>query len=256
VDVYRGAGGSALSSGTAGDCTGASCPLWDTAAHLDAYDVVLLGCEGSEYLQTKPPAALQAMHDWIYAGGQLFGAHWQDAWLSHGPSDFAGLATWVDGGASGAPGPFRINGSFPRGSVFRTWGEAIGIADADGGVAIAPADVATSVAAVSDNAVAWILDDSTATPDGGAGHVKAFSFSPPYARDAGPALIGCGRATLTDVHPGGPVPVSTVPSGCAGGGHSPEEKALEYLFFRQFDPAGPICGGCPPPPPIPPADGG
>jgi hypothetical protein len=52
--------------------------------------------------------------------------------------------------------------------------------------------------------------------------------------------------------------VSPVPSQCPGGGLNAEGKALEYLFFRQFDPPTSACGGCPPPPPPPPPplDGG
>jgi hypothetical protein len=258
VDVYRGVGGADLTGdGGAGDCTGTSCPLWDTAAHLDAYEIILLGCEGGDNLQTKPATALQAMHDWVAAGGKLFGVHSQDVWLSHGPADFADVATWIDGGASGATGPFRINQSFPRGIQFRNWASGIGVADPDGGLPLLPSDVATSVGSVKSTAVPWILDESTSAPDGGEGNAKALSFSPPSAVDGGrAALVGCGRATLTDIHPGGTSAVTTVPSQCPAGGLNAEGKALEYLFFRQFDPPTPACGGCPPPPPTPPPDGG
>jgi hypothetical protein len=261
VDVYRGVGGAGFAGATAGDCTGTSCPLWDTPANLSAYDVVLLGCEGGENLQTKPASAIQTMHDWLMGGGKLFGVHYQDVWLSHGPADVMKLATWidgVDGGASGGSGPFSINTGFPGGALFREWSQATGAADVYGDIPITPADVATSVSAVESPARAWIFDQSTAVPDGAIseGNVKALSVALPYTADAEAATLGCGNATLTDIHPGGTVAVSPLPSACPAGGLSAEEKALEFLFFEQVAPQLPGCSGCPPPPPPPPFDGG
>jgi hypothetical protein len=254
VHLYRGVGGSSFAGIVAGDCSGTSCPLWDSPASLDAYDLLLLGCEGDANLQTKSAAAFQSMHDWLLKGGTLFGVHSQDAWLSHGPADLQSLATWVDGGASGAPGPFRINAVFPRALTLRQWGTATGVVDADGGIALAPGDVATSVSAVTGPAVAWIFDESTAQLDGStpAGNVKALSIALPYPIDGGPVPQACGRATLTDIHPGGAAVISSVPSGCPAGGLSAEEKVLEFLLFNEFALRYPICSGCPPPPPPPP----
>ena len=130
--------------------------------------------------------------------------------------------------------------------------------EASVGLPLSPSDVATSVGTVKITAVSWILDESTSTLDGGEGNAKALSVRLPYTPDGGPAVLGCGRATLTDIHPGGTSAVSPVPSQCPGGGLNAEGKALEYLFFRQFDPPTSACGGCPPPPPPPPPplDGG
>jgi hypothetical protein len=70
VEVFKGAavGGlgtisaPGLSAGTAGDCSGdGGCSLWNTKADLERYDLVLLSCEGTEDLQTKPPQAIQTM---------------------------------------------------------------------------------------------------------------------------------------------------------------------------------------------------
>ena len=214
----------------AGDCTGSSCPLWAAPASLAAYDLVLLGCEGAANLQTKPAGALQAMHDWLSSGGRLFGVHSQDVWLAAGPGDFPLLATWVDGGASGAPGPFRIDTTFPKGLNFRNWSEAVGASDGDGGVVLASGDVATSVAAVQPPARAWIHDESTAGPDGSAGYVKALSVEVATSIDAG-EQPACGVAVLTDIHPGGTVALSPLPGACPTGPLGAEEKVLEFLLF-------------------------
>jgi hypothetical protein len=260
VSVYRGVGGADLPDGGAGDCSGDGCALWATPTSLDAYDAVLLGCEGGENLQTKPSPAMQSMHDWLAAGGRFFGVHSQDAWFSHGPSDFQRIASWVDGGASGAPGPFQISAAFPLGQVLGKWAQNTGAADADGAVPLVPQDVATSVSAVDAGAVAWIHDESTAAlVDGSvfAGNVKALTVTVPSATDAGSeeAPAACGRAVLTDIHPGGTALLSPIPSACTGAGLSAEEKILEFLFFQEFMVSTPSCGGCPPPPPwSPPGD--
>jgi hypothetical protein len=263
VSVYRGVGGADLSNGTPGDCSGALCPLWSTTASLDAFDVLLLGCEGGENLQTKPASAIQSMHDWLTSGGKLFGVHSQDTWFASGPADFRSVATWVDGPEAGAAGPFQIDVTSVRGHMFSQWASAVGILDADGGLPLLAQDVATSVSGVNGkNVVGWIHDVSTAgLVDGSTfgGNVKGLSIGiPPSVFDGGaeepPAQ--CGRAALTDIHPGGTAPRSPIPSTCAGLGLTPEERALEFLFFDEFTPAISGCGACLPPPPPPPEQGG
>jgi hypothetical protein len=262
VSVYRGVGGADLSNGTPDDCTGALCPLWSTTASLDAFDVLLLGCEGGANLQTKPASAIQSMHDWLTSGGKLFGVHSQDTWFASGPADFQSVATWVDGSEAGGAGPFQIDATSVRGHMFLQWASAVGILDPDGGLPLLAQDVATSVSGVNGrNVVRWIHDVSTAgLVDGSAfaGNVKALSIGiPSGAVDGGevePPL--CGRAVLSDIHPGGTAPRSPIPSTCAGLGLTPEEKALEFLFFDDFSPAISGCNDCPPPPPPPPQQGG
>jgi hypothetical protein len=259
VSVYRGVGGADLPDGGAGDCTGSGCALWATPSSLDAYDAVLLGCEGGENLQTKPALAMQSMHDWLAAGGRFFGVHSQDAWFSRGPADFQRVASWVDGGASGATGPFQISEAIPVGQLLAKWAQGVGAADADGGVPLVPQDVATSVSAVDAGTVAWIHDESTATlVDGVAfpGNVKALTLTVPSATGVGSSegTSACGGALLTDIHPGGTALLSPIPSACTRAGLSAEEKVLEFLFFREFlalEVPVPVCECPPPPPPSP-----
>ena len=261
VSVYRGVGGADLSNGAPGDCTGALCPLWSTTASLDAFDVLLLGCEGGENLQTKPASAIQSMHDWLTSGGKLFGVHSQDTWFANGPADFQSVATWVDGPEAGAAGPFQIDTTSVRGHMFLQWASAVGILDSDGGLPLLGQDVATSVSGVTGTTVGWIHDVSTAGLVSGsafAGNVKALTIGIPRGVvDGGVEETAqvCGRAVLTDIHPGGTAPRSPIPSSCAGLGLTPEEKALEFLFFDDFIPPMPACD-CPPPPPPPPDQGG
>ncbi len=248
VDVYQGLGatgaGAPLSSGTAGDCTTDGCPLWSSTASLAAYDSVLLGCECGENNQTKPAASLTAMHDYLAQGGTVFATHSQATWFKNGPADFQGVANWTDGPASGATGPFAVDTSYPGGNGLRNWLAGIDAGDRAGVVPLVPADVSTSVTTVNlQTASRWIYDESP-VPDGGgaiSGNVKALSFNGSRGLpDAGESVNHCGSAYFTDIHAAGGQAVqdttgdaAAVPAACDGGPMTPEEKALEYLFFYQ-----------------------
>ena len=266
VDVYQGLGASGpaapLSGATAGDCTTSACPLWSSEGSLAAYDAVLLGCECAENDQTKPAAAMQALHDWLGHGGLVFATHSQATWFKNGPADFQAVASWVDGPASGAAGPFAVDATTEKGMAFLQWLTDVGAAAGNGTVSLDPVDVSTSVTSVSGASFEWIDDTSTAPEDGSplSGNVKAFSFETPLA--SAPTAI-CGRAYFTDVHPGGGQALTdpsadgggpaAIPEACDGGPLTAEEMALEFLLFERG-----ICVDDTEPPPLPPcpADGG
>jgi hypothetical protein len=253
VDVYQGLGatgaGAALSSGIAGDCTTAACPLWSSKQALEAYDEVFLGCECGEHDETKPAASLQAMHDWLDEGGRVLAIHSQTTWFKNGPADFQSIANWTSGPASGAAGPFVVNTSSAQGAFFETWLANIGGAGANGVVTLDPADVSTSVTTVGPGAIPWINDSATAADGGGAdsGNVKAFSTQVPIGSanaESGAASTFCGAIHVSDIHPGGGRAVedansdgagvpAAVPGACRVRSLSAGEMALEYLLFNQ-----------------------
>ena len=88
----------------------------------------------------------------------------------------------------------------------------------------------------------WIYDESP-VPDGGgaiSGNVKALSFRGHRVlpADAGEGVNSCGSAYFTDIHAAGGLALedttgdaAAVPAACDGGPMTPEEMALEYLFF-------------------------
>jgi hypothetical protein len=270
VDVYQGLGaagtGAPLSGGVAGDCTTDACPLWSAKPSLEYYDSVLLGCECSENDQTKPPASMLALHDWLGEGGSVFATHSQATWFKNGPADFQAVAGWVDGPASGDLGPFAVATTSAKSMAFQQWLTHVGAIGVNGQVLLDPADVSTSVTTVAPIATAWIDGPSTAPEAGGAvsGDVKAFSFVTPIP-DAGPAP-SCGKVYFTDIHAGGgqaiedpdadaPGTPAAVPGACDGGPLTLEEEALEFLFFEKNS----LCvSEMEPPalPPCPPSDGG
>jgi hypothetical protein len=249
LDVYQGVGGSGLSSGTAGDCTTSSCPLWATKQDLEYYDIAVLACEGGENTQTKTPAEMQNMHDWLDEGGKMFATHFHYVWFKDGPSDFQNAATWLGTSGGDEAGNYDIDTTFPKGQVLHDWLANIG--DLSGNQ-IALTGVANSVSTVKAPTQRWIYDSSTSnvkylsllTPVGG------MPASGDAGNETGPAY--CGKAVFSDLHAGGvgiPLPIPSG-GGCtlSTGPLTPQEAALEFLFF---DLSACVSSESQPPPPPP-----
>jgi hypothetical protein len=239
-----GGGPPGLSGGTAGDCTTSSCPLWSTKADLEAYDLVLFACEGEENLQSKPAAAMQAVHDWLDEGGKVFATHYHYVWFKNGPADFAKTANWLGNSLGDGQGQYPVDTSFPKGKILHDWLTGIG---AMPGGTLALNGVATSVSTVNAPTNRWVYDSSNSntkymsflTPIGGL-PLKSGETTPGY----------CGKAVFSDLHAGG-MPAGDIPAACGtAGALTPQEQALEFLFF---DLSACVANESVPPPPPPPS---
>jgi hypothetical protein len=241
LDIYRGVAaasgsmfdaGPGLSSGRAGDCTRASCPLWASKASLERYDAIFLSCEGDPYSASKPPAAIQAMHDWLNEGGRLLATHSQSVWFQSGPADFQNIAVWKAFSAAIASGAYSIDMSFIQGKLFQTW-----LDDLD-----AATQASISLSAVSDTIASWnvgsgsrwIYDPGPANPPADAALTydpKILSFRTPVGGVPGDAgRQYCGEAVFTDVH-AGTTPSGDLPGACQTGPLTAQERALEFFVF-------------------------
>jgi hypothetical protein len=237
VDVYSGSGTTTapgLTGGTAGDCTTSSCPLWSSRAALERYDLVLLGCEGGEYADTKPAASVQAMHDWLVEGGKVLATHFEYTWFKNGPADFQNVATWLGASSGTGQGTFGINTTFPKGDDFYN-----GLADAGslsgGGIALNGVANSVSIADASASVNGWIYGSQRSD-------ARYLTFTTPVGG-------ACGKVAFTDVHYGG-TPTGSVPGTCPTSSLlSPVQKALELLFF---DLSACVSDDAMPAPPTPP----
>jgi hypothetical protein len=232
LDIYKGNAfvGSApgVTGGTAGDCTGSSCPLWQSKGSLEGYDIVLLACEGSEFPASKPQSALTAMHDWLDEGGKVFATHYHYYWFEDGPADFKGVANWGNTGivdAAFGAGSYTIDTSFAGGMTFDAWLGNVGALNTDGTITLS--GVASSIDTVNAPTLRWIYGGQVDT-------TKYLSFGTPVggvASNGGDSTkTYCGKAVLTDLH-AGDAPTGDVPGSCSGGALTAQEKALEFLFF-------------------------
>jgi hypothetical protein len=234
LDVYKGLptsviaglsiGAPGLSSGTAGDCTSTSANcVWNSKSSLEAYDLVLLACQGSTYDTAVDAgtaganvttAAKQAMHDWLAEGGKVFATHYHYTWFMNGPSDFQGIATWLGSSSANGQGTYTVETSFPKAQDLETELADAGLTTSGG---LSMTSVATSVSSVNSPALAWIKDPSNQD-------TKFFTFTTPVGSGA------CGKTAFTDVHAGG-TPAGDLPASCTSGALTAQERALELLFF-------------------------
>ena len=88
ITVYQGTGGAKGSTST-----GSAATLWDSAGHIDAFDAVLLSCEGAE----TTGAVQQTLYDYTTAGGMVLAEHFQYSWFNTGPFATSSNITWVTG---------------------------------------------------------------------------------------------------------------------------------------------------------------
>jgi hypothetical protein len=244
--------------------------LWDTSAHLSAYDILLLSCEGDETYNAKPAN----LETYLNTGGRAFASHYHYAWFS-GPlegmqsytanpdwgSNGSLLANWSEDttdsdGVIGGIIDQTLNGSgqmgmpFPKGVALDKWLGIVGALGQDGQPAAELSIYQPRYNAVvpSGNNVSqpWITADQAS---GMSGNTMYFSFdtpvmtTPPPPDSTGPTY--CGRAVFSDLHVGGNPSTNDLPNGgssgfgnpeAAPGGCdmtdlSPQEKALEFMIF-------------------------
>jgi hypothetical protein len=174
LDIYQGAGlngpGASLSTGRAGNCTGPNCPLWTSKESFEYYDIAILSCECAEHNETKPPAGMKALHDWLDEGGKVFASHYHYTWFKNGPTDFQNVATWLGSTTASGMGNYDIDTSFPKGQTYNEWLANVGALGRNGTIALN--SVASSVSTVNPPTLRWIY--------GGAGNdTKYLSFLTP-----------------------------------------------------------------------------
>jgi hypothetical protein len=211
VHLYNGVGGVGLPSSP--DAQG----LWNDAAQLSKYDVVMLSCEGEEHNENK--TNMKAMQDYANMGGRVFATHFHYTWFKNGPSvDFKNVANWGQGGGDGV---YDVDQSFPKGKAFAGWLTNVGASTQRGLITLN--EVRSSVTSVNSPTQGWISKGSQA--------VSYFSFNTPLRTTPDQQ---CGRTVFGDLHVTGQDHAGQpFPDGCAAPGTdmTPEQKAMEFMFF-------------------------
>lgn len=231
--------GAALNGGAS---FGSAETLWNDAANLKKYDVVLLSCEGDENEATagaaKPDSAKQALYDYAKEGGRVFASHYHEVWLRKSPeASVKSIATWADpekpppavGNPATTAVQADISASFPKAVAMKEW---LGNQSALSGGKLPIFDARHNVDAVSTSGLDWI---SAPNPNAGGTAVQYMSFNTPVGA-ADDAV--CGRVVFSNLHVGagsqGGVsddPQAPFPDGCATVDLSAQQKALEFMLF-------------------------
>jgi hypothetical protein len=201
--------------------------LWDQLASFQRYDVVLLSCEGDEFLNEKPAPARQALFDYLNGGGRAFLSHWHKIWLQEGPAPFPDMVRFNDRDDD-LNVSATVDTSFPKGAALAEWLVNVQGSTLPGSVDLVDAQNT----AASENplyAQRWIYDPMDG-PTGGVS-VKYVSANTPLGV---PSEQQCGRTVYSDIHVSSgddSAPAKPFPTGCTSLGLSPQEKVLIYMLF-------------------------
>jgi hypothetical protein len=242
VHLYTADGGSTISGGYSSTQT---YTWWMNATNLQAYDILLEGCDCSpseRNVNGQPGDAYQALHTYLNGGGRIFATHFYYNWFApetacesydtcQGPSDFNGVAKWGAGndgqGISGVAN-YYVDTTFPKGQAFGDWLENEGVSTTAGVVGLdeSQGDLANDVGTVT-GATRWIYYGSSPTDPNYLS--KYITFNTPVG--TAPAQQ-CGRAEFTEFHLGAFSSGGTFPQECvADPDHANNQAALEFLFF-------------------------
>ncbi len=228
--------------------------LWNSDDQMNAFDLVLLSCEGNEtsFLDDHGRGVL---NDYANNGGRVFASHYHYSWFTPtGPFSTITppLATWQTSNAGiVGDGTSSYNadivttlpsgGPFPEGASFKKWLQNTG-ALTGGQLPIYYSRDNATVTATNTHSQPWVtFGASTPTPNA----TEYFSFDTPIGVSS---VEQCGRIVYSDLHvsggvgstpqpgtkgdyPGLTTSGGIVPDGCDMHPLTPQEKALEFMIF-------------------------
>ena len=239
-DAGNGTGASRLASGPV--FADAYTTLFASYAKLAGYDILILQCEGSQLANLKDPY-LANMRRYADGGGRIFDEHVHSYWISHGLPPWPTAAVW-DNATVAAEQTASIDTTFPKGAALADWLQSVQATTTRGSISLT--GVEHSVNSVVAPTQRWIYTSDS--------HPQYMTFNTPIEA---PAANQCGRVVFTDLHVGTGGGVSHAetpfPTGCSTSlTMSPQEKALEFMFFDlsscvQVDTLTPTMPPLPPP---------
>jgi hypothetical protein len=220
VQLYAGTGGS--SAFYMGPTFAASSTLWANKTSLSKYDLVLLSCEGVAGTATGPE--LQAMSDYMSAGGRVVGTHFHSYWFSNGPAPLPTTATWNARAAPPSPVDTTVATGFPKGAAFAQWLVHAGASGVAG--TLTAQNTAHGADAVSSPTASWL--SAVNNNAGGITAIELLTFNAPVGA---PASSQCGRGVYSGLHSTSGVANMPFPSGCSSAPLTANELALAFMLF-------------------------
>jgi hypothetical protein len=226
-------GGGAQGSGAVIDAsTPTQSSLMGNSLTLNSYDVLMLPCEGGNYL--KPAQELANLVNFADGGGRVYASHYSYSWMYQNPP-FNGVANWLGGNATLPDGTATVNVGFTGGQTLSQWLQLTGASTTLGQMAIST--LRHDLDGVIPPTQPWLTLNSGVSTD--PNPVMQFVFDTPIAV-AGSGVNQCGRVLYNEYHVenGGSSPSTSFPTECNTGAMTPQEKLLEYMLFELTDDGG------------------
>jgi Abnormal spindle-like microcephaly-assoc'd, ASPM-SPD-2-Hydin len=217
INVFLGedSAGARIDTGTPSENT-----LMSNASVVNQYDVVMLPCEGSQYI--RPASQLANIISYANAGGRVYTSHYGYVWMYNNPP-FNGVANWAVSQSPLADGLATVDTSFTDGQTMSQWLQLIGASTTPGQIEVmATKHDLNGVIAPTQS---WLtLNDSAHSNP-----VMQFTFNTPIG-----SPNQCGRVLYNEYHVENPVSSPTgksFPAECPTTAMTPQEKLLEYSLF-------------------------
>jgi hypothetical protein len=255
VNLFGGGDAGNQSQGTlsykAGGTFPTSNPWWNTASNWNAYDIVLLSCEGAQNANDKSAMAESNLQSYLGAGGRVFASHWHNIWISNAPSPLSTVATFQNDSQNTYQNDATaitatINQNFDKGMALANWLQLPAVQGSTtlGQLVINHSRVTidSNSSSLTQNWVTWANGALTAPLENPAS--QYFSL---YAPVGAQPANQCGEMVFTDIHVSGGVgdvsnPSNPFPSGCTTTGLTPQEKALIFMLFDLTNCIQPVIG--------------
>jgi hypothetical protein len=233
VHLYVSAGGTAT-AGTAsladGTQLGTDDSLLDSLDKMKGYDMILLGCEGTDnIIEGRPESQYFNVRDYADQGGRVFGSHYHDKFIWNDKTEDKPYPEVVkfQSGASALPSPatgnINVDPGFPKGNALADWLVNVKASTTRGQISIIDAEN-TVRSVMNPNAISWISSPDAKTP----GAPIYFSFPTPINGQA------CGRMVFSDIHVAsgsGDTGKQPFPTGCTNPALTPQQAALAFMIF-------------------------
>nr|HEX4318393.1 carboxypeptidase-like regulatory domain-containing protein [Kofleriaceae bacterium] len=236
----------------AGDAFGDATVMWGDTAHLGAYDIVMLSCEGGQFPESKPQSSLEALRDYANEGGRVFMSHWHNIWIggeigngsAHGIPEWEALTTWnFNAPQNDASQLAVIDETVDKGSNYAQWMLNVGGSTVRDQVTVdQPRYTLMSAAGSATERMVWVdpAQELASSNPAGETSIQDLQLTTPVdATDDNK----CGKVVFSDMHvssgstsstgvpyPNVP-PAPNVTGGCSTSDLSPQEKALAFIFF-------------------------
>ncbi|HNK45763.1 MAG TPA: carboxypeptidase-like regulatory domain-containing protein [Pseudomonadota bacterium] len=203
---------------------------WDSYDNWAKYDIVMLSCEGQQYMQYKSQTALQNLEKYVGSGGRVFASHWHNGWMANAqtPQKIQTVATFANNLNLGTIAAL-INTNQDKGAALADW---LILPSVSG--AMPPPRGQLPVMGAKNTVSNLNMSIAQRWVDAPSGASQYFSFDAPIG--AAPAEL-CGQMVFTDLHVSGGVGGDTsqagtpFPGGCNAATLSAQEKALIFMLF-------------------------
>ncbi|MGO4517443.1 choice-of-anchor D domain-containing protein [Terriglobus sp. 2YAB30_2] len=191
-----------------------------SSSTLNAYDVLMLPCQGSPY--DRSAAQLAAFQAFANAGGRVYASHYSYVWMYHN-APFNGVVNWQPNRFSGVSGTATVNQNLGEGQTLAQWLQLVGASTTLGQMNIST--LRSDFTTVNSPTKTWLtLNNPTA-----GNPVMQFTFDTPIS-----SSNQCGRVLFDEYHVENPTIQNAnviFPNECPNTAMTPQEQLLEYSLF-------------------------